>query len=171
MTVQSGAFDSQMVRIKGSVNNPKCVTQAAFFVQDRAKRLVPTETGDLKNSIFINTEQTADGVLSEVYTPPGGYALYVELGTGRRGADNHAGISPNVTPAYTMDPWWFHESQIDKDAAEKYGWFYIDTEQGRFYRCEGQPAQPFLYPALADNRQRVLEILKRGFNKAIGESK
>ena len=171
MSVESADFDNQITRIEGNFNNPECVMQAAMFVQAAAKMNAPVGiSGDLRNSIFVDSEETDTGIEAEVYTPPGHYALYVELGTGKRGAQNHAGISPNVHPTYTMDPWWIHESQLNPGVGERYHWLHIDTPDGRFYRCEGQPAQPFLYPALNDNRQRVLEILKEGFNKAIEES-
>ena len=84
-----------------------------------------------------------DRVIGTVYTNKA-YAMYVEMGTGPKGAANHAGISPVASPAYTMSPWWIHESQVDKEAAEEYHWFYLDTPDGRFYQCTGQSAQPFM---------------------------
>ena len=135
MSVESRGFDNQIARIKGTFDNPKCVAQAAMFVQGAAKMNAPSRTGDLRANIYMNVETTETGVEAEIYTPPGSYALYVEVGTGRRGANDHAGISPNITPAYTMDPWWIHESQLEPGVGEAYGWFYIDTPQGRFYRC------------------------------------
>ena len=71
----------------------------------------------------------------------------------------HAGISPEVTPVYTQQPWWIHESQIDRRVAEKYRWPYMDTPDGRFYRCSGNPAYPFLYPAMKDNEEQILKVL------------
>ena len=99
-------------------------------------------------------ETAEEGTIGAVYTNKK-YGPYVELGTGPRGEADHAGISPLVTPAYSQSPWWIHESQIDAKIAEKYHWFYIDTPEGRFYQCSGQPAQPFLYPALKNNEERV----------------
>lgn len=97
------------------------------------------------------------------------YAPYVEFGTGPKGQADHAGISPEVTPVYTQAPWWIHESQIDRRTAEKYRWFYIDTPQGRFYQCTGQPAHPFLYPALHDNEDKILKNMKASFQTNIGK--
>ena len=96
-------------------------------------------------------------------------APYVEFGTGPKGQADHAGISPEVTPVYTQAPWWIHESQIDRRTAEKYRWFYIDTPQGRFYQCTGQPAHPFLYPALHDNEDKILKNMKASFQTNIGK--
>ena len=153
-------------RVTATVNDPKFLKEAGEYVQTAAKLLAPADSGYLRNSIFLDVSNTDNGMEANVFTNLQ-YAPYVELGTGPRGAANHDGISPNVTPAYTMDPWWIHESQIDEAVAERYGWFYIDTEAGRFYRCEGQPAQPFMYPALHDNTKTILDILKRGIKEAI----
>ena len=97
------------------------------------------------------------------------YAPYVEFGTGPKGQADHAGISPEVTPVYTQVPWWIHESQVDRRTAEKYRWFYINTPQGRFYQCTGQPAHPFLYPALHDNEDKILKNMKASFQADIGK--
>ena len=115
----------------------------------------------------MDVDETDDGICATVYTNVQ-YAPYVEFGTGPRGAADHVGISPEVTPAYTLEPWWIHESQIDEAVAIRYHWYYIDTEDGRFYKCEGQPAQPFMYPALHDNKDTVMEILSKGIKNAIG---
>ena len=98
------------------------------------------------------------------------YAPYLEFGTGPKGQENHAGISPEITPAYTQNPWWIHESQVDRRVAEKYHWFYLDTPDGRFYLCTGQPAYPFMYPALKDSQDQILEGMKADFSAAIKES-
>ena len=47
---------------------------------------------------------------------------------------------------------------------------YIDTPEGRFYKCSGQPAQPFLYPALKDNEKEVLGIMQKEINKILERS-
>ena len=95
------------------------------------------------------------------------YAGYVEMGTGPKGEANHSGISPVVNPSYTQNPWWIHESQIDKGLAERYHWFYIETEDGRFYQCTGQPAQPFMYPALKNNEDRVVMNMENALKREL----
>ena len=96
-------------------------------------------------------------------------APYVEFGTGPKGQADHAGISPDVTPVYSQSPWWIHESQVDRTIAERYRWFYIDTPQGRFYQCTGQPAHPFMYPALHDNEDKIMENMSASFKADIGK--
>lgn len=137
----------------------KGISNATKMVQANAKMLASTETGNLKNRIFAKTEKIGTGARGVVYTNEE-YGPYVELGTGPKGAQEHSGISPNVTPSYVNSPWWIHESQIDIDLAEKYNWFSIDTKDGKFYQCTGQPAQPFLYPAFANNKEKIEHLIK-----------
>lgn len=128
-------------------------------VQAAAKLLCPVSQGELRNSIRSSVQRVDDRVVGTVYTNKA-YAPYVEFGTGPKGEADHAGISPAVSPAYSQFPWWIHESQIDKETAERYHWFYLDTPNGRFYQCTGQPAQPFMYPALKDNEERIVRNMQ-----------
>lgn len=140
--------------------------KAVQFVQTAAKANVPVRDGELRESILTDVEKKWGTVTGTVYTNKS-YAGYVEFGTGPKGQANHAGISPDINPTYTQKPWWIHESQIGRDVAESYGWSYIDTPDGRFYHCYGQPAQPYMYPALHDNREYVLKILKGQDGEAV----
>lgn len=132
----------------------KAVGASARMVQGEARLLCPVKDGELRQSIRTLVS-TRDGRTQGITYTNKKHAPYVELGTGPKGEADHAGISPSVNPVYTQSPWWIHESQIDKESAEQYHWFYIDTKDGRFYQCAGQPAQPFLYPALKNNEGRV----------------
>lgn len=142
--------DQQMERI---------VKNQVKHVQAEAKLLCPVSHGELKNSIRSNVRRVDDRVVGTVYTNKA-YAPYVEFGTGPKGEADHAGISPAVSPSYSQSPWWIHESQIDKETAERYHWFYLDTPNGRFYQCTGQPAQPFMYPALKNNEERIVRNMQ-----------
>lgn len=136
----------------------RAVNALCKSVQAEAKLLCPVSHGELRRSIRTATEQQEDRVIGTIYTNKK-YAQYVEFGTGPKGEASHTGISPEVTPVYSQSPWWIHESQVDKEAAETYHWFFIDTKEGRFYQVSGQPAQPFLYPALKNNEDRVTRNL------------
>ena len=149
--------DQQMERLVG---------QQAKRIQAEAKLLCPVRQGELRRSIMTMTERMDDRVVGTVYTNKS-YAMYVEMGTGPKGAANHAGISPVANPSYTMSPWWIHESQIDKKVAEEYHWFYLDTPDGRFYQCTGQPAQPFMYPALKDNEDKVVDRVEKALKREL----
>lgn len=156
-------LETKLMGIVSDVSKAEYIQEAGQFVRSAAVLNAPAESGYLRQNIFDDFEVKDGSVVSEVYTNVE-YGTYVELGTGPRGAANHTGISPDVVPTYTMDPWWIHESQIDIGIAGKYGWSFIETPQGKFYKCYGQPAKPFLYPALKDNEKEVVEIAKNGIN-------
>lgn len=149
--------DQQMERLVG---------QQTKRIQAEAKLLCSVQDGELRNSIKSMTESMDDRVMGTIYTNKS-YAMYVEMGTGLKGAANHAGISPVANPSYTMSPWWIHESQIDKKVAEEYHWFYLDTPDGRFYQCTGQPAHPFMYPALKYNEDKVVERMEKALKREL----
>lgn len=159
----------QLDKIETNVQNPSYVVQATTFVRSAAVMLAPVHDGYLRQSINWDIDTDGRQITGTVYTDLE-YSTYVELGTGPKGAMDHAGISPLVNPVYTMEPWWIHESQLDPGIGELYHWPHIDTPDGRFYKCSGQAAQPFMYPALADNEQTVINILKKGIKKAMEDA-
>lgn len=146
------------------------VKEAGQFVRSAAALQAPKFSGHLQGSIFLDVEAQEGEITGTVYTNAS-YATYVEFGTGPKGAADHNGISPEVTPAYRMSPWWMHESGVDIGVAEQYRWPYIDTPEGRFYKCLGQPAKPFLYPALKDHEKEVLGIMQNGLNQILEGAK
>lgn len=125
----------------------RAVGASAHIVQAEAKLMCPVNDGELRQSIKTSVTKQDGKVIGTAYTNKK-YVPYVELGTGPKGEADHAGISPEVSPSYTQSPWWIHESKVDKEVADKYHWFSIETSRGRFYQCTGQPASPFMYPAL-----------------------
>lgn len=144
----------------------KAVGQGVKIAQAGAVLMCPAHDGELRQSIKTRVEIEADRVVGTVYTNKK-YASYVEFGTGPKGEASHAGISPEFSPAYSQSPWWIHESQVDKEIAEMYHWFYIDTAQGRFYQTSGQAAQPFMYPGLKDNEDVICRKTREALSDEI----
>lgn len=166
MTGSTGKLLIQLGSIVGELGKPQNIHDATDYVRGAAVMGAPVYGGYLRSNILSEVYQENDMWVGEVYTRVQ-YAHYVEFGTGPKGAADHDGISPEVTPSYTPRPWWIHESQLDIGVAQMYHWHYIDTPEGRFYICYGQAAQPFMYPALKDNEQTVTDILKGGYEEAI----
>lgn len=158
-----------MAEVVSKKSMEAAVRPSIKMVQAEAKLLCPVDSGELRGSIKTAVESSDSVTLGAVYTNKK-TALFVEIGTGPKGQVDHDGISPDIIPAYSQSPWWIHESQVDAETAEKYHWFYINTENGRFYQCSGQPAQPFLYPALKNNEDRatrnIANYLSREIRKA-----
>nr|DAO40526.1 MAG TPA: putative tail component [Caudoviricetes sp.] len=131
------------------------------IVQADAKLRAPSNEGELRNSIKARVKVEGDRVFGEVYTNLH-YAPYVELGTGPKGLASHAGISPDVNVSYRSTPWFVHEDQIDVGK-------YHFQKMGEFYKMYGQPAQPFLYPALKDNHDRISRSISKYVSRKIRE--
>lgn len=136
------------------------VAQAAAQVQGDAKMLCPVNDGQLRNSIQTKTHVERDKVVGVVSTNVE-HAPYVEFGTGPVGQASATDLPPEIAGSihYKQDGWWIHESQIDSATAEKYRFFKLETKNGVFYYTEGQPAQPFLYPAIRRNEDEVRRII------------
>ena len=130
-------------------------------VQADAKRLAPGNNGELRNSIKTRVKMDGDKAIGEVYTNLH-YAPYVEFGTGPKGQASHSGISPEVSVSYRSSPWYVHEDQIDVGP-------YHFQKIEEFYKMYGQPAQPYLYPALRDNQERVSKNISNYVRRKIRE--
>jgi HK97 gp10 family phage protein len=108
--------------------------KACALVEGDAKKNAPKGNGELRRSIESRVEQNGDDLVGIVSTPLE-YAPYVEFGTGL-----------------------FAENG---DGRQDVPWCYKD-EKGEWHSTRGQKPQPYLRPALHDNREKVLRILKGG---------
>jgi HK97 gp10 family phage protein len=118
-------------------------------VQAQAKLLCPVNQGELRNSIMSTAQKTEYGAIGKVFTNKD-YASYVEFGTGPTGQENHDGISPDVNVTYSQR-----------------GWSYVDTDTGEWIFTNGQAAQPYMYPALKNNEQKVTRDIRQGIKNEI----
>lgn len=137
------------------------VHQGAKLVQGEAKILAPANRGELRQAIKTRANLKENMAVGEVFVAVE-HGIYVEFGTGPKGAASHSGISPEVSVSYRSTPWYVHESQIDVAP-------YHFAKRGEFYKIYGQPAQPYLYPALKDNEKKVQKIVANYVNKKIEE--
>ena len=128
--------------------------QCGVFIRDDARLRVPVDIGDLRKSIQHTTREIDGGIETVVHTNSD-HAAFVEFGTGPVGAANHQGIAPDIQPVYAREKWRgvipFLKSETDSGI--------------RF--IAGQPAQPYLYPALKENEQQLKEYLADGIRELI----
>lgn len=145
----------------------KSVKKATGFVRDDARLRVSVNTGDLRRSIFDDLQRTNEGVLGKVSTNSD-HAMYVEFGTGPNGEEEHEGISPEVNPQYSQRGWIIPAKAMSKETAELYGLGIVEKNGEMIgYRTNGQPARPFLYPALADNLDQIQRNIAKDLASAI----
>ena len=109
----------------------RAVGKACALVERTAKQKAPKDTGALRRSITSEVEREGNEMVGTVFTPLE-YAPYVEFGTGL-----------------------FAESGGRKDVP----WYYQD-DKGEWHSTSGQKPQPFMRPALNENREQIKRILK-----------
>lgn len=128
----------------------KGLRQAGKKIQGGAKLLVDVDTGRLRNSITEGISYEGNDIIEDIGTNLE-YAAYVEFGTGPVGEASAKMLPEGVSLQYRSD-----------------GWVYSDGE--RFYYTEGQPADPFLYPAFKQNQNNVTDIVARALQKELREN-
>lgn len=135
MKITYSGLDDVIDLIDGLVDTQKLekgMAKAVLLVEREAKMKAPRDTGDLARSITSKVETSGGEVEGTVFTPLY-YAPYVEYGTGL-----------------------FAE---DGDGRKDVPWNYQDDE-GNWHSTSGQKPQPFMRPALDENREEILRILK-----------
>lgn len=113
----------------------KALGKACAVVERAAKENAPKGTGELRRSITSRVEQEGGVVQGVVFTPLE-YAPYVEFGTGL-----------------------FAENGGRTDVP----WNYKDDE-GNWHSTSGQHPQPFMRPALDENREKIKRIIKEALS-------
>lgn len=131
-----GHLNKTLETLLSTENMTQAMGQACAAVEASAKKKAPKDTGALRRSIQSKVENDGHEVIGTVFTPLE-YAPYVEYGTGL-----------------------FAEGQGRTDVP----WVYQDDE-GNWHSTSGQKPQPFLRPALNENRKTVVKILGGGIKK------
>ena len=109
--------------------------QVCALVERDAKQNAPKDTGTLARSIQSKVENNNGSIQGVVFTPLE-YAPYVEFGTGL-----------------------FAESGGRTDVP----WSYQDDE-GNWHTTKGQRPQPYMRPAIDNNREKIVRMIKEGFS-------
>ena len=131
---------------------------ATLFVEGEARKNAgKISDGELARSIASR----ADGLTGEVFTPLE-YAPYVEFGTGLF-ATGKGGGRKEV-------PWVYVEGQSSSGRAKTIHTRETALQAVAYLREKGLPAhmtygqhpQPYMRPALDENREAILQILGRG---------
>ncbi len=122
--------------------------------------------GELRNSIQTSIERQGSRAVAKTYTAKQ-YAIYVEFGTGPIGQENHKGVSPEFTPSYSQHGWGIPADEVDEADAKRYGWAKRTYGGKEYYMASGQPAHPFMYPALKNNESKVTKKVQEGLRKEI----
>lgn len=110
--------------------------QACALVERSAKQKAPKDTGALRRSITSKVEEMNGELVGVVFTPLE-YAPYIEYGTGLFAEE---GGRKEV-------PWWYQD------------------DKGEWHSTRGQKPQSFMRPALNENREQIIRMLKEGLTE------
>ena len=127
------------------------MAKQAEFIQGAAKDLCPTDKGQLQNSIRTTTRKSKYKVTALVHTNTE-YAAYVEFGTGKVCETTPVANKYPGPLAYKQTKWKANIPDV--------GWRYV----------AGQPAHPYLYPALKNNEEKVRDNIANELKKVIEEA-
>lgn len=126
-----GKVLKRLEKLSNTENIEKAMGKACAVVEAAAKQNAPKDTGALRRSISSKVEVEGKEVIGTIFTPLE-YAPYIEYGTGL-----------------------FAESGGRKDVP----WHYQD-DKGEWHSTSGMKPQPFMRPAIEDNRNKIIKILK-----------
>ena len=104
---------------------------ACNLVEGAAKDKAPKDTGALRRSITSKVEVTGNAIEGIVFTPLE-YAPYQEYGTGLFAENGNGRKTP---------------------------WVYMD-DKGNYHYTRGQHPQPYMRPALEENKDKIINIIK-----------
>lgn len=168
---------AKLSRMPGAISQgiQRAALQTAIKAQKDAQNNAPvgkfSQSGgngsvSLRAGIHAKVEKKGDTIIGIVEsTAP--HSAYVEFGTGKVGAGNQNGVSPNVSVTHSQGPWKHPKKpkpgyrQIQTDY-----WTY-PAGNGKFYSTRGYRARPFLYPAAKDNEQTFASIVKKELKNAV----
>lgn len=149
---------------------PRALEQGVWKATERVRAeavlLCPVNYGELRQSIK-STINKRDGVITGTVFTNKEYAKYVEFGTGKRGRENHKGISPEVDVSYTNTGWYIPAEEFNEADILKYHMKVINIKGKDFVYTEGQPAQPFLYPAIKNNKKIASNLIKNQVERSL----
>lgn len=105
----------------------RALEKCGLVAEGYAKRLVPVDTGNLRNSITHKVDPAEPAVYIGTDSE---YAAYVELGTGEH------------CPGGRPTPWKYQDAN------------------GNWHWTKGNPASPYLKPAVADHTGQYRKIIE-----------
>lgn len=109
----------------------RAMQDACNIVESAAKDKAPKDTGALRRSITSKVEATGNSIDGIVFTPLE-YAPYVEYGTGMYASNGNGRKTP---------------------------WVYMD-DKGNYHYTRGQHPQPYMRPALEENKDKIINMIK-----------
>lgn len=149
------------------------MNEATDLTQDYAVQNIQSNfkypSGGLAGSVETEVAKTVDNeVVGRIWSKKK-HAIFTEFGTGLVGQNSPKDLPPGVIPVYTQQPWFFPVDSVDKDLNALYGMLIVKIQEVEFYLTRGQPARPWLYPALKQTNEELPDIFKENVSRKLKE--
>lgn len=131
-------------KIANSAGVKQAVVQGTSIVLSAAKHYAPVgreNGGALRASIHMDVKQTETEIAGKVFAGSG-HAMYVEFGTGIVGEESLYPRAAELGLKYAQ-----------------YDWVYTPDGGEHFYHTKGYRARPFMYPALKQNKKKIIQLI------------
>lgn len=167
MIIGTKELDAALAKLS-QTDMGKAVEEGIKLVQGEAKSRCPVHEGELRDSIYAEVEHGIEYTIGICYTNKN-HAPHVEFGTGPVGQENHKGVSPDSTGSYVQKGWMIPGDAMERGYAESKGLGVVEDKNGNVkgYLTNGQPARPFLYPALKNQEEEIEKIFRKEMEKQI----
>lgn len=139
MAIEFEGFEDVEEMLNGLLDDAKlkkALGKACAIVERSAKQKAPKGNGELRRSITSKVEGSGANMVGVVFTPLE-YAPYVEYGTGLFAEEG----------GRTDVPWCYQD------------------DKGEWHSTSGQHPQPYMRPALNENRENIKRIIREGLTK------
>lgn len=151
------------------------VNRLSWMGASYARDAAQSDSGELKGSIFpkpnVPVAVLEGGVAQGGWHTASDHGPYVEFGTGHPGAAGEVAnghlrdpqanaFTYRVTPTLVRPKTYTKKNGkvVNVKGYEIDGWVYYDPVRQRFVHTVGQPAQPYMYPALLHTAKQAGKI-------------
>lgn len=128
-------------------------------IESKLQSSIKYNNGGLAGSFKNEVVKEKDGVVGRNFSDDI-VATIRELGSGLVGQESQKDLPEGINPQYTQTPWFFPSDSVDLDLTAIYGMPKITIQGKEFYRTNGQPARPYMYPAFKEGVEHADEVFK-----------
>lgn len=129
-------------------------------VESKLQSSIKYSSGDLVGSSKNEVSKNNDGKIVGRVFNDNPISVFREFGTGLVGQESQKDLPEGINPQYTQTPWFFPTDSVDIDLTAIYGMPKITIQGKEFYRTNGQPARPYMFPAFKEGTEHAEEIFK-----------
>lgn len=178
MSVEINGLDDLKSKLKAM---PQIMRDAAWDATfDLTEEVASSAASNLQSSVKHGSGELAASIKNEVVVDGKGNllgrvwsdkdtAMYRELGTGPVGDKSPKDLPPGINPTYTQKRWFIPVDKVAIDLEAVYGIPRVKIKEQEFFMTSGQPARPWLYPALKEVKETATSVYEDHIRKGLSQ--